>query len=77
MGASHIWRLSEFFVQISERNNCEYNAMMITNGSLVNDTIIEQIKKSKIEILQITIDGTEEYHNSRRYFKGGAPSFLS
>lgn len=75
MGASHIWRLSEFFVQISERNNCEYNAMMITNGSLVNDTIIEQIKKSKIEILQITIDGTEEYHNSRRYFKGGAPSF--
>lgn len=42
---------------------------VVTNGTLCNNSIIEFINKFNISSLQITLDGTEKIHNSRRVIK--------
>lgn len=52
-----------------------YTAGMITNGYLLNETIIPQLKALDIKRMQITIDGLCEDHDKRRFLKGGQPTF--
>ncbi len=49
--------------------------MVITNGSLINDKILAQLKELNCSNIQITLDGVESIHNSRRMFKNGKSSF--
>lgn len=53
----------------------EFCSSMVTNGSLLNEEKIRNLHKLNINHLQITLDGTAESHNSKRYYKGGRPSF--
>ena len=48
---------------------------MITNGSLINDDVIKFVDEKKFDYVQITLDGDEEIHNSRRPMKNGKNSF--
>ena len=52
-----------------------YSAGMITNGYLLNKTIISQLEVLDIKKMQITIDGLRENHDKRRFLKGGQPTF--
>lgn len=70
-----IWKLSEIFIKLAKEENFKYKAAMITNGSLINPNIAKKMKDYKIEILQITLDGDEKTHNSRRGFINHAGSF--
>ena len=47
----------------------------VTNGTMINDRIIESINKYRIESLQITLDGIKEIHDSRRVGKDKSGSF--
>ena len=53
----------------------QYNAGMITNGYLFNKENILQLPSLDIKSIQITIDGTENLHNSRRFLKSGKGTF--
>lgn len=70
-----IWQLSNFFINFTEKNNIKYTAVMISNGSLFSDDIIMNMKNCKIKTVQITLDGSADFHNKRRVFKSGKPSF--
>lgn len=52
-----------------------YSAGMITNGYLLNESVISQLKSLNIKKIQITVDGLQEDHDKRRFLKGGHPTF--
>ncbi|MCK4663008.1 MAG: SPASM domain-containing protein [Bacteroidales bacterium] len=57
-----IKRISKELVKLK----LSYNASMVTNGYLLNENVISQLKDLHINSLQITIDGLEETHNLKR-----------
>ncbi len=53
----------------------EYSAGMITNGYLLDEKVAEELKELRIRMMQITIDGDKETHDSRRFLAGGGPTY--
>lgn len=70
-----IYSLSEKLIDLCSQNNVEYNAYMISNGSLLDDLTIRKLEEYKVRGIQITLDGPPEIHNSRRICKSGEGSF--
>jgi uncharacterized protein len=50
-------------------------ARLITNGFLLDAKKIARLNALKIDPVQITLDGPEEVHDSRRVLAGGGPTF--
>lgn len=49
---------------------------IITNAYLINDEVIDFFRRSKMDKIQISIDGVEETHDRTRYTKAGhKPTF--
>jgi uncharacterized protein len=53
-------------------NNLEVS--IVTNGYFLEE-YIDILSKGKIREVQVTLDGTENVHNSRRFLKGGEGTF--
>lgn len=53
----------------------DYFCSIVTNGSLLTETILEQLLKHNLKMLQITIDSDKKTHDLTRKFKTGQPSF--
>lgn len=53
----------------------EYDAGIITNGYLLNRNVCRGLVEMKISRMQITIDGNELTHNSRRFLSNGGGTF--
>lgn len=53
----------------------DYTAGMISNGYLLTEEKIKKFKDLRIKTVQITIDGKEATHNSRRFLKNGGKTF--
>lgn len=66
------YEIVKYIVEKGKQRN--YNFGAITNGYDL-DTYIHLLGKGKIETLQITIDGLEERHNTRRKHKQHGNSF--
>lgn len=65
-------------VSLSKRMQClgmEYSAGMITNGYLLTPDKVALFEELKISSIQITIDGSEQTHNSRRSLKNGNATY--
>ena len=67
--------LSKRFMSIANLNNISYSATLVTNGLLLNVLNLERLIKMKVENIELTIDGTKEYHDSSRNRKNGKGSF--
>ena len=59
-------RLSCKIINLCDKNNVSYQAFLITNGILLTKQIVENFEKLRINGLQITLDGTEKFHNKER-----------
>lgn len=70
-----IKELSTYFMEMSAKENKQYRASMITNGALLSDAVIEDLRNFRITDLQITLDGLPERHNQYRKTKNGSPTF--
>lgn len=66
--------LSKKLLEICDRHTVKYQAVMVTNGFLLNEAMVEQMKTAFIKAIQITIDGTPETHGKRRILKSN-PSY--
>jgi|AKZA01.1.fsa_nt_gi Arylsulfatase regulator (Fe-S oxidoreductase) len=67
--------LSKRIISLCKENNVQYAAGMITNGFLLNKRNLELINSNKINFLQITLDGTKDTHDARRFLKGNVGTF--
>jgi uncharacterized protein len=63
--------LSHFFIELADANKISYGASMVTNGTLLDDATIDILLKIKVHHLQVTIDGPEDLHNKRRFYRSG------
>jgi len=70
-----VYNLSEKFLEVCAKSNINYDAFIITNAYLLEDSDIEKFQKYKIQGAQVTIDGPKEIHDSRRKNISGASSF--
>ena len=62
-----IKNLSEKFIEICNEKNLKYTSAIITNGYLIKENVVQALLKSKVNSAQITLDGTEYYHNKKRF----------
>ncbi len=70
-----IEKLSAQLLEISNVNNIKYSSSIITNGYLLNSTVLKCLIKSNIKNIQITLDGNKTSHDKLRPLKGGSPTF--
>lgn len=64
-------RLSEAFLSMG----IEYSAKIVSNGYLLTPDKAEKLAAMKVRNIQITFDGPEDIHNSRRFLLGGQPTY--
>lgn len=67
--------ISHRFLDACEKKGSPYYASLITNGYLLHDEMRAKLKSSKIERLQISIDGSKEFHDNTRYLPKGEPTY--
>jgi uncharacterized protein len=67
--------LSDRLIETCKRKGLKYVASVVTNGYLLSLETAKSLAKRGVTWIQITLDGTPEYHDSRRYLLGGQGSF--
>ncbi|MCL2289169.1 MAG: SPASM domain-containing protein [Bacteroidetes bacterium] len=67
--------LSSRFIEICENSGIHYNAVMVSNGYMLNVNVLSRMKKLKISMIQVTVDGLPEVHDKMRPLKSGNPTF--
>lgn len=70
-----IAEMSEKMIAITKEHGVDYHSNIITNGYLIDDSTVEILKKAKVTVAQITLDGPPEIHNSRRKLHNGQGTF--
>ncbi|WP_223070148.1 radical SAM/SPASM domain-containing protein [Paenibacillus caui] len=75
LGIDIIRHISQEVIAQCEENEVNYSAGIVTNGYFLNRSIAEELKKYKIERVQVTLDGPDYIHDVRRPLIGGQPSF--
>ncbi|MEL6851354.1 MAG: radical SAM protein [Bacteroidota bacterium] len=75
-GMASIRSLSKEIIQYTEAYGCTYNAEVVTNGvGLTRLRFWELVNDFKVNSIEVTLDGTAEYHDQRRHTKDGSPTF--
>ena len=67
--------LSDRMIEVCNRTGMKYNASVVTNGYKLTLEAARALHKRGVTWIQITLDGTPEYHDTRRYLLGGKGSF--
>ena len=75
MDMETIWDVSAAAIECCEENGIRYSSMMISNGYKMTVPVAEKLKKARVAKVQITIDGDEEMHDSRRHLTSGRGTF--
>ncbi len=75
LSKSIIKHLSEKIISLCKENNVNYSSSIISNAYLIDENTIADFKQFKINDIQITLDGTEKVHDSRRKTVSGKSSF--
>ena len=76
LALKEIRTLTNEFKKIAKEYNIAYESKIVTNGlSLKKDIYIELVEKLHVGSIEITIDGTEEFHDKRRNTKDKHPTF--
>jgi uncharacterized protein len=70
-----IYRLSDKLIDLCQKNECRYQASMVTNGWFLTRKTAERLKEYQIKRVQVTLDGPPKIHNVRRPLKGGQKTF--
>jgi uncharacterized protein len=64
--------LTSRFIEIYPEYN---NVGLVTNAYQLDQGKIDHLEELKVTSVQITLDGSEKTHNSRRMLKGGIPTY--
>ena len=61
--------------EVCKESNIQFNSDFTTNGYLINDEMINYFRIYNIDSFQITLDGSEEYHNKVRFVNSKKGSY--
>jgi len=76
MALSNIKALTPRLKALADKHNLRYSSKMVTNGlSLKLNVFLDLVKNYHLSFFEITLDGTEEYHDKRRFLKSGEKSY--
>lgn len=67
--------LSDRMIALCQSKGLSYNASVVTNGYLLTADVARSLVQRGVTWIQVTLDGTPEYHDTRRYLMGGQGSF--
>ncbi|MCA0873304.1 SPASM domain-containing protein [Seohaeicola saemankumensis] len=75
MDMDAIWDVSATAIKYCDDNDIKYTSMMISNGYKMTVPVAEKLAKARVAKVQITIDGDEATHDSRRHLTSGRGTF--
>lgn len=76
MGLPQMRELSIQLKVLTEKYGLTYSSKIVTNGlSLKKEIFYELVNDLKVKSIEVTLDGTSEFHDKHRYTKKGKPSF--
>jgi uncharacterized protein len=67
--------LSDRLLAVTDQQRMTYSAMIVTNAYKLDLEAARVLQRCKVATVQVTLDGTPEYHDSRRYLLGGRGTF--
>jgi uncharacterized protein len=68
--------ITESLIKICIKNNIQYESKVVTNGILLTKNIAYELQeKCNVKNVEITLDGTKEFHDVKRMKKNGGTSF--
>lgn len=67
--------LLEYLKKTCESHKISYQASFTSNGYLITEQMVNDMKKYHVTSLQITLDGSQEFHNQVRYAYKGCDSY--
>ena len=67
--------LSDRLIATCRKRGLKYSGMIVTNGFMLDLEAARSLQARNVTWAQITLDGTPEYHDSRRHLLGGQGSF--
>jgi uncharacterized protein len=67
--------LSDRLIAVCKARKLAWGAQIVTNGYMLNLEAARSLRQRGVSWAQITLDGTPEYHDTRRYLLGGKGSF--
>jgi uncharacterized protein len=67
--------LSDRMIALCQERGLKYSAAVVTNGYMLSLEAARSLRQRGVTWIQITLDGTPEYHDTRRYLLGGKGSF--
>lgn len=70
IGSKVMTELANTVIPYCDLNGITYNSMLITNGYLLSKEVATECYLRRIKNVQITLDGQEEEHDSKRQLKG-------
>lgn len=75
MDPEAIWDVSAAAIRHCDENEIKYTSMMISNGYKMTVPVAERLRAARVSKVQITIDGDEATHDSRRHLTSGRGTF--
>src|SRR6267154_2676262 len=76
MGLSQMRELTPRLKEVAAANNMSYGAAIVSNGLSLKPNIFEElVSKLNVRKIEVTLDGTPEFHDNHRYTKEGGKSF--
>jgi uncharacterized protein len=68
--------LSPQLKELAQQFGCDYSATITTNGLRLTTEVAEELSREhNVTNLEVTLDGTDIYHDARRHSKKGLPTF--
>lgn len=67
--------MSDKLIAVCEKRGIDYEASIITNGYLVDDSMSDTFRQCRIKSAQVTLDGTKKTHNARRKLTNGSGTY--
>lgn len=76
MGLAQIRLLSHEFLKLTEEFGIRYSSSIVTNAlSLKEEIFLELVKDHKVNHIEVTLDGTQEFHDNVRHTKSKEKTF--
>ncbi|NES70719.1 MAG: radical SAM protein, partial [Okeania sp. SIO2D1] len=63
--------LSDRLIEVCKGHSLKYEAMIVTNGYRLTPDVVKALYERNVKQIQVTLDGTPEYHDRRRILLSG------